>query len=488
LGTTINMLKGPTIKNRGDGSGRVWPDSGSSTTSDVLDIFAPRPFSPHISTIGYDYDFHRGIDVTAASGVSIYSPQVGSVQRWHYTHFGWEADSQLDQWTEIDPNTSVTFARSGDTNLRVTGSRVGSQTFPTDAGRFQAYRERVQITADEWELRLKLAAVSGTNGQLGFGLLDPDTDELVSMEYDGTTITARHVDSVAASNGDGDTEVISNQNWLRIRYDGSSYIYWERGIDQYNWTAVTSGTTGTYTSLTPKFAPVIYWRSTDSDATPDTVDIDFFGWFSDQTIPRFGNWLMIQNLDTRIMITHMREILVEQGDFIYTAGEVIGTAGATGFDSLSGPILSPHIHLEFLSGNNYTYANDDPVNPLGVGNLPRPDATNNVSVIRTTADDPDTVDSWKLAITVTRANQDFDVNVITLTGNLATRTVNFNTRAGLNANNDIPKNDGVYMVPDDFNASSPSYTLDVYFNKSVVGTTFTSYSIQDNLGTVLASE
>lgn len=474
---------------RGDGSGIVWPDSGTGTDSAIRDPFGPRPFSPHIATTGFDYDFHRGIDVVAASGDPVYASQPGPVQRWHYTHFGWEADSQLGQWTEVDPNTSAAFARVAPSTLRITGDRVGAQTFPAQAGRFEALRERVLILADDWELRLNFATVPATTGQFGFGILDPASGELLTMEYDGTTITVRAVDIVGAMPGDGNTVAIGGQTWLRIRYDaGTSFYHWERSVDQVTWVSVaTSGFRGFTSGQVPIFIPVLYWRSTDVNATPDIVDIESFGWYDDQTIPRFGNWAVIETGDVRVMCMHMRELVVAQGDIVHTAGLQIGTAGKTGFDALSGPILADHIHLERIDDDSYFYDNDLPINPLSPGFLPRVNVDSNVAVVRTTANDPDGVASWKLAITVTRADQDFDLNLVTLVANLATRTINFDTRAGLNADNDIPKNAGVYIVPQTFNESSPSWIVDVYFNKSVVGVTFTSYSLEDTAGTVVAS-
>jgi hypothetical protein len=119
--------------------------------------------------------------------------------------------------------------------------------------------------------------------------------------------------------------------------------------------------------------------------------------------------------------------------------------------------------------------------------MPRANVSNNVSVVSSTANDPDAVSCNKLAITVTRADQDFDFNEISMTGNLATRTVNFNSRAGLNANVDIPKESGVYIVPGAFNAESASYTFDVYFSRAVVGTTVVSAYIKDCNGVTLWS-
>jgi len=484
------VITRPHRRQRGDGSGKSWPDSGGATPSAIRDPFGPRPFTPHVGTTGYDYDFHRGVDVVAAAGDPVYSVQGGAINRWHFTHFGWEADSQLDQWAEVDGASSVTFLRVAPGTLRVTGGRVGVQTFPATAGRFGALRERVQITTDDWELRINFASAPSTTGQFGFGILDVDTGELLSLEYDGTTFAVRAVDSGGAMAADGTTDAQAAKTWARIRYDqGTTTIHWEWSSDGDSWTSITTQAIGTWTSgATPKATPVLYWRSTDVDATPDVVDIESFGWYDDQTIPRFGNWCSVQQGGVRVLHMHLREFTVAQGDVLDFAGEQIGTAGKTGFDALSGPVLYDHVHIERIDSDQYTYANDDPVNPLSPGFLPRANVNSNVAAVRTTDNDPDAVASWKLAVTVTREDEDFDLNLVTLTANLATRTVNFNTRAGLNADSDIPKQSGVYITGVTFNEASGSWQFDIYFNKSVVGATFTSYSIQDTAGTVLASE
>ena len=45
----------------------VWPITGTDTPDEIFSNFGPRPFSFHIATVGYDYDFHRGCDIAAPS-------------------------------------------------------------------------------------------------------------------------------------------------------------------------------------------------------------------------------------------------------------------------------------------------------------------------------------------------------------------------------------------------------------------------------------
>jgi hypothetical protein len=166
---------------------------------------------------------------------------------------------------------------------------------------------------------------------------------------------------------------------------------------------------------------------------------------------------------------------------------LIGYSGTTGYDATSGRIINEHQHTEYAPNTNHNYGNNDSVNPLDPALFPRANATNNVSVVRSSGSDPNSVDSHILTVTVTRDDNNFDLNEVSLTGNLGTIDVNMNTRAGLNANPDIPMQGGLYIVASAMDDTSPSYICTFYFNKTTVGTTFTSYFVKDTAGTLLAS-
>jgi len=205
------------------------------------------------------------------------------------------------------------------------------------------------------------------------------------------------------------------------------------------------------------------------------------------SVGRFGNWMQISAPDRKIVLGHMRKVPAALGTFV-SAGQIVGYSGETGFDAASGRIQTEHLHLELALTNAYEYSRAESVNPLRAGYLPRTNVSNNVAVVRTSGNDPDAVDSHILTITVTRADQDFDLNSITLTGNTTSRTINFDTRSGLHPTDvDTPKHSGVYLVPSAFNAASATYVLTVYFNKTTVGATFVSYSVLDSAGTTVAS-
>lgn len=483
------MIGVPPRKVRGDGSGVVWPDTGTAEHGNVRDPFGPRPFTAHIATVGYDYDLHRGIDIPMTIGDPIYSPINGSICRWHFSHFGWEIDEQLNQWKEVDPNTSAQFERVAPSTLRVTGSRVGAQSFPTDVGLLEPIYERVKMESDTWEIRINFAANPSIAGRIGVGVYNDIASEWAALEYDGTTFTVVGKDSGGTLTADGTTDSPgSAQAWGRVRYEVSTgTLFWDYSNDADNWTNIASEVVSFSNGALPHGKPVIYYRSLDTDASDDVIDVDFVGWFDDRTIPRFGNWVEITDGNQLFILQHCRELTVDLGDVV-KAGEQIGTSGLTGFDTRSGQILYQHVHVEWRPSNEYFHGNDKAENPLAAGIFPRTNVSNNVSVARDSANDPDGTASHRLTITVNRADQDFDVNEITLTGNLATRTVNWDTREGINDDHDIPKNNGMYMVPQLFNEEDSAYVFEIFFNESVVGSTFVSAEIKDSSGVTLWSE
>jgi hypothetical protein len=449
---------------RGEGQGMVWQDTGLGTASEVRDVFGPRPFAAHIPTVGYDYDFHRGVDAPGDLDDPSYSPINGSISRLHFTHFGWQSQVQYNRWTFEDTYSSAEFNLIS-SSLALTGSRVGSQAFP-DVDYFYNTTDRIiHSGSDDWTIELKLLNAISITGALGFGAFDTDNNEFVTLEYDGSVFTVSGSDADGALFADGTTLSQSAQTWLRIEYSQSNFT----------------------TEAVPYMKPIIYWRSKDTDATAQEIVIENFNWIDDQTIGRFGNWIQITDSDKRVMLMHFRDLDVNIGDIV-TAGQPIGLTGKTGFDTRSGRINSAHVHVEIIEDNEYSYANTDPVNPLKAGYLPRTDVSNNVTVTRIFEDDPDGVHSFKLAVTCSRADQDFDLNEISLTGTSATRSINFDTRAGLNSDNDIPKNNGVYIVPEDFNGDSTSYIVSVFFNTASVGTSFSSAYVKDANGVTLWNE
>ena len=469
---------------RGDGSGMCWPHSPSGVGT-VEEPFGPRPFTPHIATVGYDYDFHPGIDIDADAGDPLYSPISGAVCRRHATHFDFENDAQLSELTEVDTQSSATFTRSGSV-LAVTCARVGVVSL-ADSAKYQM-GARVHPTANDWTLECEFsAAPSLSSGTIGIGLFNAVNTEYIGLEYDGATFTMRGV-GTGAFTANGTTSAVASKTWMRISYTLSTTTYaWQWSADGTTWTNIATEVGDTFTVNQPHLFPSLYWKSGDTNATPFTVNVAQFNLADENLgVGRFGNWLQIAGRGTKVVMGHMRSIGVALGSFV-SAGQILGYSGETGFDATSGRIQTEHLHLEYAPTNVYEYTRSDQVNPLKAGLLPRADVSSNVAGVVTSANDPDAVACHLLTITVTRADQDFDVNSITLTGNTTSRTVNFDTRSGLNANVDIPKQSGVYLVPSAFNAASSAYVLAVYFSKAVVGNTFVSFSVLDSTGATVAS-
>lgn len=475
---------------RSQSQGIVWPDTGNSTPTAIKDVFGSRPFAAHIATVGYDYDMHRGVDVDLDAGDPMYCPRGGNIIRLHRSHFGWETATQLNYWTTDDDSagSGATWARVAPSTLRMTGTRGGSKTFPNVAKYQQTgSTARAYVTTDDWEIRVKLAATTAITGKFGFCLMSDATGQYIGMEWDGANATAVGARSGGALTAHGTSGASTTQPWLRVQ-QASGTLSWDVSADAVTWTNIASQAAQTMTDGSrPIWIPTLYWRATDSNAATAQVDVDYFGWYDGNGIGRFGNWIAVGHDSGKFVMMHFQDIAVEVGDVV-EAGQLVGYAGLTGFDTRSGQIQAEHCHLEYHANSNPLYDNDNALNPLAPGILPRTNVSNNVSVTRTTANDPDGVSCWRLQIVVTRADQDFDLNEVSLTANTTSRTVNWNTRSGLNADNDIPKQAGVYIVPVDFTEASSTYEVSFYFSKAVVGSTFTSAYVKDTAGTTLWSE
>lgn len=467
------------------GSGVVWPDTALGTTAGVSEVFGSRPFAAHIPTVGYDYDFHRGVDFALAAGDTVHSPLAGSIIRVHRTHFGWETATQLNHWTEVDASSAAVFSRVAPSTLRVVGSRVGSKTFAQSA-KWYPLQERI-VFASEIDVRFKLTSIpTMAAGRVGVGFWNPLTDQYAAIEFDGTNAVAVGVDADGNLGVNGTSEACPSAVWFRVRYSGTDLTFsWS--VDGETWDLVATESAPNYSDVRPVYAPVLYWRSTDTDAATVTVDVDFLGWYHADTIARFGNWLEVATATSKFALYHFQDIDVDPGDHV-EAGELLGLVGSTGYDDRSGAVQTPHCHLEYVPNAKYSYSNDESTNPIAPGIMPRANVSNNVTVTRSSANDPDGVACHRLRIQVARADQDFDLNYVTLVGNLEAGAINLNARTGLNADNDVPKSGGVYIVPVAFDGDSTEYEVSVYFSKALFGTTFVFAEVQDTAGNVLWSE
>lgn len=480
--------------------GHAWPGTGDHNPEDIADPFGPRaPFSPHVSTVGFSYDFHRGIDCVEGQpkGSTVYSPLNGSVVRRHFTHFDFVSNSSYltgDRIAETDPNGEAVFTEAS-ARLEVATSSPASRSFGTGVARLVC-TEKLQATGDDWSVQVEFSAVpSLPNGAAGIAIYDPDSGEYAALEYDGTDVAGFGGDSgggfFGGSPGIAITSAVASQTWLQLQWDdGTSTLSWEYGTDGDSWTSLTTDNSVSWSNPSYKhqFEVWLYWRPTATGADDDFF-VNFFGFVDDKTIGRFGNFLVLANKNEKFVMVHFSDLSVEAGDRVQV-GDELGTTGNTGFDFRSGRILNPHCHVEYHSPDNGAIIDQtQAINPLDPDVLPRDDVTNNVSVSRTEENDPNGDASWKLTVDVSRgSDQGFDVNEISLTGNSATRTVNLNTRAGINSDVDVPDESGVYLDSDAFDENDSTYRIEAYFEKAVVGSTFVSAFVKDTAGTTLWSE
>lgn len=469
--------------------GVTWPSSGDAAGSNLGDPFGQRTFIPHLSGV----DFHRGIDTLVSDPPTLtYAAITGKVIRKNYTMFDWEMPEQFDQSTTVN-GAIATYALTGSPAvLRITGVNAGTVAFG-NIGRFETNQLfNVGDGTEDWILQAKFDTLpAGISGRATLGIYQAVNDEYAAIQYDGTNFIVRGKKASGVMTVDGTTAAPAGRTWVRVRFTAATgNITFDMSSDASDDTLwVNIATQGTIT-WTNRFVPFKAFPgfSPAAAGANDTIDIANFEWCDVESIGRFGNWTMVANEDSKWLSMHASHIVVNVGDYVYAASPLQYT-GMTGFDSRSGRIIERHLHTEYIPNNAYIYANNDPLNPMGPNLLPRC-LTYGVTVTRTHENDPNGNLSHKLAIVVTRSPcQRFDINRFSLTGNLGTRTLDWNSRAGLNpADNDANNFNGVYFQPVTFGPASTQYEINLFFNDAAVGATFVLASVEMVGGEVAWSE
>ena len=463
---------------RMDPSGTAWPGNGNSNVQTVGDIFGHRTFAAHASGI----DFHRGMDVDdGLVSTPVYSMINGCIIRRFYGMTYFDNADNINQFAIANPAVVSMVQNSGYATL--TGVNAGTVTYPTGCGRAYWQYEPMSPSAGDWYIDIKFNAAFSSTGAWIVGMYNAALDQYACLNYDGTTMTVRGKDAAGVMTADGTTASPAFQSWIRIKQVGTT-VSWQYSTDGSTFTTIT-----TETSVAWGATPFQVFMGFDPAAAGanDTLQVEFFGFFDGNSIGRFGNWVEVGTANEKITLQHFADIDVQIGAVV-TSGQLLGWTGKTGFDINSGRILQYHCHFEYIPNNRYIYDNDDPINPLAI--LPRPNDTVSIAVVRTEENDPLGNASHKLNIQVQRGSYgNFQINLFTLTGNTATRTLNWDTRAGLDpADNDAVQYDGIYFEPLAFNEASTEYEYNLYFHKSVVGATFVSAEVQDIDGNVLWSD
>lgn len=463
-------------------SGVVWPDGGASPPT-VGDPFGHRTFSGHASGV----DIHRGIDIMDGLAVTaVKSPINGYVTRKHYTHFDWEQANQIEQLTRT--GTAATFLQSGSV-LRVTGTNAGTVAFPGSITRFETNTDFHATAAEDFYIDFKFSSLPATlAGEVCFGIYQASTGDYAILKFDDTVFTANGSDAGGNFSINGTTSAHSSRTWNRIKYlSASTSVVFQSSSDGSTWTTIATEASISWTNVNAPFKCFIGFIPAAA-GDPDVIDVAQFAWFDAEGIGRFGNWIQVANAAGKYAMMHASHIACSIGAYV-RAGDTVMYTGSTGFDVASGRILQRHCHIEYIGNTGYIYANNDSTNPMGDSLLPRSGSIS-VGVVRTEENNPEAVACHKLAITLTRGSaQRFDVNSFSLTGNSATRTLNWNTRSGLDpADHDAVKYDGIYFEPSAFSEASSTYVLNLYFTKATVGNTFVSAYVKDTAGTTVWSE
>lgn len=474
--------------------GIVWPSSAGYVADVVGDPFGERTFAAHTSGI----DFHRGYDTldnqdgpgqpADSGGMPVYAPRNGCIIRRYYGHFSWFDANNMSQCTELDPSSKATFSASGGV-LTITGKNNGTVTFANLAKLYKTQTFQNATADNDWLIMFQLTSTVSLTGELVLGIGSLSTAQYALLYYNGSKFTVKGVDADGTMAADGTNTSPSATRWGRVRWSvADAKLYWDYSTDGTTWTNIASEGSINW-GTTVDFVSFIGWNPAAS-GSDDTVGVSYSGGGDSSSINRFGNWLELSGDDAKWVMMHFRDFLVNVGDVV-RAGQQIGITGRTGFDIKSGTIIQNHLHTEYIPNNGHSYSNDDPLNPLGATILPRASTTPSVSVVRDTAFDPYTglVDCHRITVTVTRGtDNNFQINEFRIVGNTTSRTLNWNTRSGLDpADQDANNYLGRYFEPLAFDEGSSTYVFKYYASKAVVGSTWVSGYVKDTDGNTVWS-
>jgi len=221
--------------------------------------------------------------------------------------------------------------------------------------------------------------------------------------------------------------------WLNGVYD------FHRGIDY----------AGAYnTPVRPSRAGVVV-RKEDSTQTAGT------------TLQRFGNWILVR-IDSADSQPRYNAYLHLNSFYRINVGDTVTTLDTIGFMGKSGyGINTVHLHLELYRNLNGTSIDKDKArNPLEL--LPYEDL-NEYGVSFTTQND-------SIAVTVVVPETELDFDGIIICGSLKTKSVSFNSRIGIDPdNNDNPRYNEVFIEPEAFLQSSIHQKISFWVKETECG-------------------
>ena len=190
-------------------------------------------------------------------------------------------------------------------------------------------------------------------------------------------------------------------------------------------------------------------------------------------LQRSGSWILVR-IDSAAGQVRHNAYLHMSAFYKYNVGDTVSTADTIGFMGMSGyQINTVHCHFELyknLVGTNIDKdKSNNPIEVLPFNNI----SSSKVSFV--TSND-------STAVQVSTPDTELDFNAITIYGELATRTVDFNARTGIDpVNNDNPAYNNVLIDPDQFVQDSSVQRLRFWLKNSEIGT-IDSVHISDVFG------
>jgi hypothetical protein len=188
------------------------------------------------------------------------------------------------------------------------------------------------------------------------------------------------------------------------------------------------------------------------------------------SLERYGNWVLVRHDSADGQPCHSAYLHLN-GFYNYHVGDTVATTDTIAFMGKSGVgINTIHTHLEYYKNLIGTSIDKDKaMNPFEV--LPYSDL--NAYVVTTTRYTDSTI------IRIQMPEDELDFDEITFYGELATRTVGFNSRIGIDpSDNDNPRYNNVFIDPLPFTIDSSIQTMQFWTQNSEIGT-IDSFKIKD---------
>jgi hypothetical protein len=179
-------------------------------------------------------------------------------------------------------------------------------------------------------------------------------------------------------------------------------------------------------------------------------------------LQRFGTWMLIR-IDSSNGESRFNAYLHLNGFHTFNVGDTVSTSDTIGYMGKSGyQINTVHLHFELYKNLSGTSIDKDKAkNPMET--LPYVDA-NSYSASFMTRNDSS-------AVEFSTADSEIDFDAVTIYGSLATRSVAFNARTGIDpADNDNPRYNNLFIDPDQFTADSSTQRLRLWTKDSETGT------------------